>query len=381
MFRRKLYPLLMILGIAVLGMAGQAMAIHERGTVYVSPVLAHWMAYQASNQLKDGFLWGARGGVDITSTIGLEAFGLRGLSEVDHVTDRLPAGITTINAKYSAYGLGARFNVPGFNRYAPFLSVSGGQARVEFDAPITSMDYSKASVDKVEKRNLIIVGAGAEVMITRNLALRFDLHDHYINKSFIEGELLEVRKTHNWEFGAGVTLLFGGKNEGDGTMPAPVVMPESKPEEKVIIIVSEVPEPQVEEKVKTLASEPRIEKKIIILAFEDVHFEFDKATLTEEAQVVLKRSLQILKDNPKANVRIAGYTSASGTEEYNQGLSERRSKAVEEYLINEGVVTPDRLSTIGYGETRPAEYEAAPKSLYSKAAKANMRVLFEVIVK
>ena len=41
----------------------------------------------------------------------------------------------------------------------------------------------------------------------------------------------------------------------------------------------------------------------------------------------------------------------------------------------------ERLSAIGYGETNPAMYEAAPKEIYSKAAKANMRVLFEVIVK
>jgi hypothetical protein len=35
---------------------------------------------------------------------------------------------------------------------------------------------------------------------------------------------------------------------------------------------------------------------------------------------------------------------------------------------------------IGYGKTSPAMYEAAPKDLYSNAAKANMRVLFEIVV-
>jgi outer membrane protein OmpA-like peptidoglycan-associated protein len=66
---------------------------------------------------------------------------------------------------------------------------------------------------------------------------------------------------------------------------------------------------------------------------------------------------------------------------YNQRLSERRASSVQAYLINEGIITPDRLSTIGYGETDPAMYEAAPKELYSKAAKANMRVLFSITVK
>lgn len=148
----------------------------------------------------------------------------------------------------------------------------------------------------------------------------------------------------------------------------------AKSEEKVVIVAAE---PKVEEKVMAAAAEP----KVIILAFEDVHFDFDKSTLKPEAQAILKRNIQLLKDNPKAKVRVAGYTSASGTEAYNQKLSERRASAVQEYLINEGIITPDRLSTIGYGETNPAMYEAAPKEIYSKAAKSNMRVLFEIIVK
>ena len=123
-----------------------------------------------------------------------------------------------------------------------------------------------------------------------------------------------------------------------------------------------------------------VKEKVTIVALEDLHFDFDKSTLTPEAQAILKRNIQMLKDNPKAKVRIAGYTSASGTEAYNQKLSERRATAVQEYLINEGIIAPERLSTIGYGETDPAMYEAAPKQLYSKAAKANMRVLFEIVV-
>lgn len=153
---------------------------------------------------------------------------------------------------------------------------------------------------------------------------------------------------------------------------------EPKVAEPVVILVSE---PRAAEKVMDLAAEPKIEEKVIVLAFEDIHFDFDKSTLTKEAQAILKRNIQILKENPKAKIRIAGYTSASGTEAYNQKLSERRANAVKEYLIKENVATPDRLSEIGYGETKPAMYEAAPKDLYSKAAKANMRVLFEIIVK
>jgi outer membrane protein OmpA-like peptidoglycan-associated protein len=96
--------------------------------------------------------------------------------------------------------------------------------------------------------------------------------------------------------------------------------------------------------------------------------------------VILKRNIRILKDNPGTEVRIVGHTSASGSKRYNQLLSERRASAVEKYLVEEGQIMPNRLTTIGFGETRPAQYEANPKDLYSKAALANMRVIFETIV-
>jgi len=172
----------------------------------------------------------------------------------------------------------------------------------------------------------------------------------------------------------GAALAKQATAQANALCPAkPEPVAEQKVEEKVVIIA---PEPKVEEKVMVAAAEPQI----IVLVFEDIHFNFDKSTLTPEAKRLLKKNIQLLKDNPETQVRIAGYTSASGTEAYNQKLSERRASAVKAYLINEGIISRDRLSTIGYGESNPAVYEARPKDLYSKAAKANMRVLFEIIV-
>jgi len=159
-----------------------------------------------------------------------------------------------------------------------------------------------------------------------------------------------------------------------------VVIIEAEPKAEEKVVAAAAPAPKVEEKVVAVVAAPKAAEKIVILAFEDVHFDFDKSTLKPEAQTILKRNVQTLKDNPQAKVRIAGYTSASGTPAYNQKLSERRANAVQEYLVNEGVITQDRLSVIGYGETNPAMYEAAPKEIYSQEAKANMRVLFEIIV-
>jgi len=120
--------------------------------------------------------------------------------------------------------------------------------------------------------------------------------------------------------------------------------------------------------------------KVALIVLEDNHFEFDKSAITKEGEAILDQNIKILKENPNAKIRIAGYTSAQGTEDYNQKLSERRAESVRDYLVKGGIA-PDRLTTIGYGKTRPAEYEPIPENIYSKEAKANMRVLFEVIVK
>jgi outer membrane protein OmpA-like peptidoglycan-associated protein len=180
-----------------------------------------------------------------------------------------------------------------------------------------------------------------------------------------------------------IGLFLGGccfvpqavKSEGAAPATQPAVQALTPVQEKVVILVSE---PKAEEKVVVLATEPK--EKVVVLAFEDIHFDFDKSTLKPEAQTILKRNIQLLKENPKAQVRIAGYTSASGTEDYNQKLSERRANAVIGYLTNEGLISSDRLTMIGYGKNYPARYEAAPKELYSDAAHANMRVLFEIVV-
>jgi outer membrane protein OmpA-like peptidoglycan-associated protein len=134
------------------------------------------------------------------------------------------------------------------------------------------------------------------------------------------------------------------------------------------------------------APEPAIASAIVApivvksVLLEDSHFDFDKSTLRPEGMKVLRDNVQLLKDNPKATVRVAGYTSMMGTADYNQRLSERRATAVEGFLISEGI-SPGRISTIGYGATRPATYEATPGLPETAAAKSNMRVLFEVTVK
>lgn len=89
-------------------------------------------------------------------------------------------------------------------------------------------------------------------------------------------------------------------------------------------------------------------------ALKMVNFEFDKASLTEEAKAILKGNAEWLKANPKAEVLIEGYCDERGTDEYNMGLGEKRAASVRAYLISLGIDAA-RLFTISYGEEKPLD--------------------------
>ena len=86
--------------------------------------------------------------------------------------------------------------------------------------------------------------------------------------------------------------------------------------------------------------------------FEDVHFDFDRYTLREEATRILGEAVKALRDNPGLRVEIEGHTCNIGTAEYNLALGERRANAVRDYLTSNGIGA-DRLRSVSYGEERP----------------------------
>jgi outer membrane protein OmpA-like peptidoglycan-associated protein len=66
----------------------------------------------------------------------------------------------------------------------------------------------------------------------------------------------------------------------------------------------------------------------------------------------LQNLLGIMNQVPKLKIEISGHTDSKGSAEYNKKLSERRAKAVVDYLIAKGVA-PERLTFKGFGMERP----------------------------
>ena len=393
------------------------------GSIEVSPFVGYnW--FQDKQNLKDRPVYGGRLGYNFTPHFGIEgvvefiktAVDDKGLTSVKEGQ----FGFPTDDVDLYFYHVDAIFHFMPEGKFNPFIVAGFGGAHYK---PRIS-DHDMAAFN---------VGVGAKYWLTDHVALRADLRDYMVTEIIQE-------TYHNVAATVGITLAFGGRErpvparaERVEAMPEPVAVAPIPP--PAAPTVSMFADPATIEQGKcaklawsttgassasidqgigsmdpngslqvcpastkqymitamgeggtrtasttvTVNPPPKAEVKFILL--EDEHFDFDKSTLTKEGVVILERNIQVMKENPEMKVRIAGYASASGTEEYNQKLSERRAKTVEDYLIKEGGIAPGRLTKIGYGETRPATYEPIPSDINSRAAKSNMRVLFEIIVK
>lgn len=106
----------------------------------------------------------------------------------------------------------------------------------------------------------------------------------------------------------------------------------------------------------------------------NVYYEFDKATLTEEAKEVIDTTLlTILEETPDIIVEISSHTDNTGDSLYNEDLSQRRAESVVNYLVEKGI-EKNRLIAQGYGKRKPI----APNNTKEGRAR-NRRTEFKVI--
>lgn len=131
--------------------------------------------------------------------------------------------------------------------------------------------------------------------------------------------------------GAGAGAAIGALLCADRT-PEPVAEPAPEP----------MPEP---------APAPEPEFEPVVLSSE-VNFAFDSAELRPQGEMTLDEVAHRLRESPDLRVKIEGHTDSVGSNEYNQGLSQRRAESVREYLMSQGIAG-DRMTATGYGEERP----------------------------
>ncbi|MDT8441377.1 MAG: OmpA family protein [Desulfuromonadales bacterium] len=128
------------------------------------------------------------------------------------------------------------------------------------------------------------------------------------------------------------------------------------------------PAPAPAPKAAPVPPAPVVKKEVVTF---NLLFGFDKADITDEMIPILEQAKMILNEDTSVRFTVAGHTDSTGPEVYNQGLSERRAKAVRDWLVNNGIAA-SRLDVAGYGETMP-KYDNATR----EGRKLNRRVELE----
>ncbi|MFL5575985.1 MAG: OmpA family protein [Gemmatimonadaceae bacterium] len=97
----------------------------------------------------------------------------------------------------------------------------------------------------------------------------------------------------------------------------------------------------------------------IVISLSDILFDVNKATLKAGAEANVRRIAGILQQYPDKQISVEGHTDATGSDAYNQKLSEDRAAAVKATLVAGGV-NPAVITSKGFGKTQPVATNATP---------------------
>ncbi len=239
---------------------------------------------------------------------------------------------------------GAKLIIDTKIRDRVFLSVNAGYhllQRVNWD-----IDTPNAILD-----DQILMGGGIAVKITEAWSITGEAYGESVAKSFFKHEVqtpIEVMVGTKFQpqvFAKGFALTIGagrGVTAGIGASDFRGVVGMSYHKSKVVTL----PPPSGPTEL-----DAQIEEKIIIT--QKIHFAFDKDNIRPVSYPILNDVIGLLQANPQMTlIQIEGHTDWIGSDQYNQGLSQRRANSVKKYLVQHGIST-HCLTTVGYGESKP----------------------------
>jgi len=318
----KKLSLIIFISVAILLFPVISRAEIKEGSLEISPFFGYCTT-ATTHDLCHKDIYGLRVGYDITRNWGIEGV-------FDYFASRA-----------EMYHVDVLYHLMPDKSLDPFFAAGLGGAHI---SPLQGDSYNTVMAN---------VGAGVKYALSERVGLRADVRGvftHYDNMIAT----------------VGITFAFGGATPKAAPTPPPVPTP-APPQEEV------APPPPLPP--SSPAPKPATEKIVL----EEIHFDFDKATLTAAAKRILKQTVTIIKNNPGIRIQIEGHACAHGPAVYNMSLSERRANTVKEYLVKAGI-SRDRLRTIAYGKTRLAMPEIPTKTnKNSRECTANRRVHFEVI--
>ncbi|QJE73025.1 OmpA family protein [Aerophototrophica crusticola] len=266
-------------------------------------------------QLDNGLRFGVEGGYGV-HTIGDIVGGVAGRSGGNGSTSAL-----------TLMGVAA-YSIDTGTPLSPFFGGGVGVARIGLrDAG--ALFSANQFADEKDTTVAYQLNAGLNYSILSNM-------DATLSYRYLRAEPVKMATTtgNNFEFDydnhsvlVGIRVLFGAPTRTVAPTPAP---------QPVVQQPAPVAQPAV--------AAPTISRNFTVF------FDWNKSTLTADAEQVLRNVARDAMTGKVAAVQVTGYTDTSGSPTYNQKLSEARAAAVREFLVSQGL-TADQIATAGRGET------------------------------
>ena len=286
-----------------------------QGAVEVEAFGKQYFTDSSRHLQREGQLYGTSASYFLTDdvSLGLSYGEYHNLNSKNRITadggrKKIKGSLTSLDATY-------HFGEPGVG-LRPYVST--GFAHQSIGQVARGGEAERGGRDRSTFANL---GAGVKYYISENFFARAGVDGMY-NLDAHDAE---------WMAGVGVGLNFGGSpRQAAAVAPTPAPAPEPAPvyvEEEVALEVV------------------RVEL--------DVKFDFDKARVREDSYGDIKNLADFMNQYPQTTTTVEGNTDSVGTAAYNQKLSERRANAVRDVLVNDYGVAGSRVSSVGYGATRP----------------------------
>lgn len=316
MDRMTFKALTLALAIGATGFAVQP-ASADDGRLYIVPGL-QWMDFDSERQSDDELGYNVGIGYGLTDNLATELTYSRINMNTSFGRDRL-----------RAYRLDLVYNLDNtIGTLSPYFV--GGIGDTKFDT---------------NKDTTINIGAGLRHRFNDRIEWRAAARTFY---GFDDG---------TYDVGIDTGLVFHL-----GTSPAPRVEPSTTP------VVVDTDGDGVPDNRDACPNTPRnyaVDERGCPIMLEEVaritlsvQFDFDQAVVKPEFFDDIRQVADFLVANEDVVATVEGHTDSTGTEEYNQGLSERRAAAVRQVLIERFNVSPARVTSVGYGETRPVTSNA-----------------------
>jgi outer membrane protein OmpA-like peptidoglycan-associated protein len=241
----------------------------------------------------------------------------------------------------------------------------GGRARPYLGAGINFTEFFNEDPDELHLGGSVgpAAAAGLDFMFTRHWFATLDLRWIYVDTEVkADGSQKDYGHLQLNPLLASVMVgyRFGGRRQ-QLEAPAPAAAP--APVAAAAPVVAAAPEKcadgdgdgvcDADDKCPNTPAGDKVDKfGCSLVSRLTVYFDFDSAELRPESITELERVVRFMNDIPSSTALVEGHTDSIGTEQYNLALSDRRAKAVYDYLTSRGV-DPARLRSVGLGEANP----------------------------